>query len=478
MPWRHVHPLTPLLRGGFALIAIGSYAVSREFDRIVGQEPGPDLPAEGIADHLGIAAALLLGGILLIVAYSWISWQFTRFRLTDTLVEVRAGVLARSHRQVRYDRIQSVDVARPVLARITGLSEVIVRSAGGGEHLRLAYLSQTDAFSLRAALARHADDFVEPAADDHPTAGDPVPGRPWDMPEGASRSWLRVSSGRLIAATLGTGPGLVFVIGGLSAALSWRIGIVEIAAALAPVVLSTGTLLIGRLLGELDFVLTATPTALVLRHGLTETRNVTIPNERVQAVKLHQPLLWRLTNWWRIEVNVAGSAIGEDPDSTVLPVGTLAEAIGVLGLALGDVEEALVHSATSSTGAAGGFATGAPNARWLDPFGWRRIGYQDTPSMLVIRGGAWHREVVLVPYARMQSFALRQGLVQRQLDLATFVVASTRGPVRPALPHLRTADAEALLTGQSVLASRARLLGRLAEEGGVGVDHVDGGSPG
>ena len=70
------------------------------------------------------------------------SWRFSRFRVADTLIELRTGVLFRQHRQVRFDRIQAVDLGRPLLARLTGLSEVVVQSAGGKDsHLKLSFLT-------------------------------------------------------------------------------------------------------------------------------------------------------------------------------------------------------------------------------------------------------------------------------------------------------------------------------------------------
>ena len=83
-------------------------------------------------------------------------------------VELRHGILFRQHRQVRFDRIQAVDLGRPLLARLTGLSEVVVQSAGGKDsHLKLAFLTDAQAQQVREqlmALAGRSDEATASAA--------------------------------------------------------------------------------------------------------------------------------------------------------------------------------------------------------------------------------------------------------------------------------------------------------------------------
>ncbi len=73
-----------------------------------------------------------------------------------------------------FDRIQAVDISRPVLARLTGLSEVVVRSAGGrGSHITLAFLTDARAQEVRERLmelAGRADEVTSGAAGSAPIA--------------------------------------------------------------------------------------------------------------------------------------------------------------------------------------------------------------------------------------------------------------------------------------------------------------------
>ena len=75
------------------------------------------------------------------------------------------------------------------------------------------------------------------------------------------------------------------------------------------------------------------------------------------------------------------------------------------------------------------------------------------------RGDAASAELwtAVIPYARMQSLTLAQGVLQRRLRLARATVVSTPGPVSTHLDHLSADDAERFL---DVVAARARVARR------------------
>jgi putative membrane protein len=77
---------------------------------------------------LGVLAAAVLGGAL-----SFVAWQRTRNRLTTTELQVDSGILQRRSRRVPLARLQSVDVVRPVVARVLGLAELRLEVVGGGK---------------------------------------------------------------------------------------------------------------------------------------------------------------------------------------------------------------------------------------------------------------------------------------------------------------------------------------------------------
>lgn len=465
--WQHLHPLSPFLRGGVAFVGAVGYVLSQQLNRVFGS--AGDDPTQGHPLYAAVGAVVLLGVIL---GGAWVSWRVSKFRIGAAYLELRHGLLFRQHRQVPFDRIQAVDLSRPVLARLTGLSEVVVQSAGGRDsHLKLAFLTDARAQEVRELLLALADRPEEApfASAVGSSAGSWVGSSvavPVAVPVVAPVAALRVPNARLIQATLYSG-GAVFLalatptllVGfatGNGAAVSW----------LGPMVLGVGGRHVRRVVRDANFTVRQQGDRLVVRRGLTDLHSTSVPVHRVQAVGLVQPVFWRVLGWWRLHVNVAGagSRADEETETVLLPVGTMAEALGMLALirpGLGDwlgdsTGDALGVAALTGAGPRHGFITAPRQARVLDPWSWRRRGYAVTPDSVIVRRGALRREAQVVPHARIQALGLRQGPVQRWRGVATVTIASTRGPVRVRLAHLGVRDAETFLHDQTDRSRRAR----------------------
>lgn len=455
--WRHLHPLSPLLKGGIAFLAVVAYVVSQQADTLFGADR--DDPTQG---HLGLAALGVLVVLLAIIAGAWVSWRFSRFRVADTLIELRTGVLFRQHRQVRFDRIQAVDLGRPLLARLTGLSEVVVQSAGGKDsHLKLSFLTDSQAQHVREqlmALAGRSDEVAATRASGVDAAGltdADYADAPAPAPVG--EQVLTVPNARILQSILYSGPGLTIVVALPALLVSILLGVPEMVAWLGPMTLAVGSAHLKRLTQECNFELLHQGDRLRIRHGLTDLRTTTVPLHRIQAVEVSQSLPWRLPGWWRIQVNVAGAGVGDDVTQTVLmPVGTRAEALRVLTLVHPGIPEPAALAALEGAGRAEGFVTSTERARTLDPLSWRRQGYAVLPDGLLTRRGALWRAAQFVPHARIQSLKVEQGPAQRRRGVATVKIVSTVGPVSPVVAHLDEPEAVRLLSEQVVRSSRAR----------------------
>src|SRR5690606_27576409 len=97
-----------------------------------------------------------LGIVLVFIALFWVSWRMHTLRVTDEVVEIRQGVIFRSHRKARLDRIQGINIQRSLLARIFGAAKLEISGAGAEANMQLAYLSGANADALRAELLRRA----------------------------------------------------------------------------------------------------------------------------------------------------------------------------------------------------------------------------------------------------------------------------------------------------------------------------------
>jgi putative membrane protein len=106
--WHRLHPLTPVLRGGLFLIVVLGIVITNLRDRIiawlfpaspVGALRGRpvDYVVRTTCPRRGL---VVLGVLLLLLGGFWLSWRFHTFRITGD-VEVRSGILFRTHRRAR-----------------------------------------------------------------------------------------------------------------------------------------------------------------------------------------------------------------------------------------------------------------------------------------------------------------------------------------------------------------------------------------
>lgn len=447
--WQRVHPLTPLLRS-WQVLAIGVVFFGQDIGESIvsGDGLGSGIASDVASNRLiGVLAGLAV--LAAIVLWAYVSWRCTRYRVTAEALELHQGVIARQHRHAPLDRLQAVDITEPLIGRALGLAKLTLEVAGGGNsRIEIAFLTEAHARQLRnhllaAAGGLQSDTDAPPQVADSP----------------AHRT-MTVPTGRLVGSIVLTGA-TVWIVGAVAAVVASIAftGELGFTFGLLPVLLGAGSLMWQRFSRGFGFRIALGTDGVRLRHGLLEQRTQTVPTGRVQAVRLHQPLLWRLTGWWLVEANVAGYGAGGSNDgslstSIVLPVGTLDDAFTVLTF----VVPSLPHEPAIVTGSSheAGFVAAPRRARWVDPVGWRRHGYRVTDHALLLRGGRLRRHLDVVPHARTQSCAVWQGPLQRRLGLASFELHSTPGPISPRCDHLAAPVAADLLEQQATRARTAR----------------------
>ncbi|MGM0699237.1 MAG: PH domain-containing protein [Actinomycetota bacterium] len=221
-------------------------------------------------------------------------------------------------------------------------------------------------------------------------------------------------------------------------------------------------------LDNANFVVRISEDGLAVSHGLFSTSRKVIPLDRLQAVCLHQPLLWRWAGWWRAEYNIASDG-GKNDENLLLPVGDIDQALLMVGLALPDpqlpegisadgvVRSAMYDRKSTHPDAAAAeelFHAQPRSSRILDPLVWRRRAYALTDSLLVLRLGVLDRRVDFVPHVRVQSLRYYQGPLMRALKLGSVAVHSTAGPITPLVKHQ---DAEAAKRFFTEHAERTRI---------------------
>ncbi len=76
---------------------------------------------------------VIFGFLLYIIfCYIWAKWtyRFWRYELAENAVKIEKGVIWKKYISIPYERVQNVDIYRGVFARIFGLSDLHIQTAG------------------------------------------------------------------------------------------------------------------------------------------------------------------------------------------------------------------------------------------------------------------------------------------------------------------------------------------------------------
>ena len=492
--------------------------------------------------------------LLLILAAGSIDWWFTRYSLDDLAIHRRSGFLFKKNRTIRLESVQSVDISRPLVARLLGLSELRFEVAdGSSEALHIKYVSARKAEVLRRtamasinllrseAAGRPVDvssdsmqistermldadqmhqpfeasygapvqdstqqvvsqqGFQQPAPDQfapeqsvpqHPSASRRGARGRMPMPVAADLSQppiFRISNVRLIGSIILEH--LVWLVPGVAL----MVGIAVLAAMLegeSPFLIFMAILpgtfapMVGyvvalwtRFDGAANFKITPSGQGgVTLRYGFTGTHTQNVMVERIQALVVEQPILWRAFGWYRIKMTIAGIGIEKNENQKLvtrniaLPVGNKQETVMVLRLLLPALDEVqaqvLLDTANSSLKSqkpqVPAMIVTPSSARWMDLLTWKRngvttvgytagsvqattcidsdaacssVGEHTRGDLLLIRGGYFIRALSIVPVSRVLSVSWGQGPLQRAFGCASVHFGTVPGPVRTLMMH-------------------------------------------
>ncbi|HZQ88623.1 MAG TPA: PH domain-containing protein [Gaiellaceae bacterium] len=420
--WNRLHPLSPVVRGGRATIAIAILFLPTVFG--------------GGRDQTRTLVDLVVVAVL--VALGFVSWIVTRWRVNGDDLQIETGVLRRQSLRFPLSQVQAIDVVRPGLARLFRVAELRLRMGGAsGKSARLAYLHEREVEPLRdrlLALARGAPvgEASPPVVEHHLLA--------------------TVPTSRLVASILVSDVGIAAEL----VLLGLVLGIVYAPSAAAGIasggavwILSVFQLVWRRFNQEYRLSVAEVPDGLLLRGGLVALTSETIRPGRVQAVRLVEPMAWRLLGWCRLEVDIAGRQRSEGEGQaqrralrTILPVGTPALAGELLDHLLPERPREL--------------SPPPRRVRWKSPLRYPLLGWGRTPTCVVTRSGRLRRATNWVPLEKVQSLRRVEGPVQRRLRLASVHVDTAGRSVHAVIRDRDVGEADAVLEELVASARAAR----------------------
>lgn len=477
--WHRLHPLTPLLRGGLALLVIIGIVVANMRDRLINlfvPAFAPDVPVdeweeyEAAGDPIGwvlanelalVAILVVFGAVLLFIGGFYLSWRFHTFRITGDEVEVRSGILFRTQRRAPLDRVQGVNLTRPAIARLLGAAKLEVVGAGTDANVKLEYLSTGNAETIRADILRLAsgrrlaEQNGGPVGGGRASLGDTVTrgltglveGDDSDAPEPASV--VRIPPGRLIASQIASFGTVMLLAGAVAMIIALANGVFWVLFAYLPALLGFGAYWVRTIVRSLRYSIAPTRDGVRLTFGLLTTVSEVLPPGRIHALEITQPIFWRAFGWWTVRINrLTGRSASDtttDQFTTVLPVGTLADAERVLGLlqpGLSDeLRGAIVRDGLLGPTPGDPYVTTPARAKIIRLLSWKRNGLAFAEGLLLLRKGLIWRRLTVVPLARMQSIAVHQGPIDRMLRIAALRPHTVTGLVYPYIHAIDRDDA-------------------------------------
>lgn len=421
------HPLTAVVQGALWAAAASVGLISSIFT------------GDGWGDMSALLSLVIsvVGGLIVGMAFGFLSWLFTRYVIDGAELRINSGVITKASRRIPYERIQSVDIAEPLVARVFGLAELRIEMAGGKDsRTSLRFLKLTDARDLRRVLlARaHGSPEEQTPAEEHRSIITVV--SPQRVMIGTLLSldflFAAVGSIALLVGAIWFGQ-VIVLLGGIIPLGSWLVQIVG-----------------KRVLQQWNFTLSRGDRGLRIERGLLSRTSQTIPFSRVQGIAIKEPYVWRRFGWMRLEVDVAGYAAhgddeGVDSSSILLPISdrTLADAV-IAELIPGSDVDAVPRTAVPE------------RSRAFAPIGWRYRWVGANERTFVARTGWIERTTNIVPHHKTQSVELRQGPLQRRRRLATIEVHTPQGPVDADGRNLDEVDARAVVLAQLERARAAR----------------------
>jgi putative membrane protein len=426
--WERLHPLSPIVRGGRATIAIAT---------LLGLAL---LRGRGFSDAIPQFAVAVVLFVL-----GFISWLVTRWRIHGDDLQIETGLFRRRSTRFPLSQVQAVDIVRPGLARLFQVAELRLRMGGAsGATARLAYVHEREAEPLRDRLLELArGEGAEPSEQDEDPGSERAP----------ERHLTTVPSPLLVAAILISDVGIFAEIVLVGLVITYIVSSTAAGAILsggAIWIISAFTVVWRRFNQEYRLTVAESSDGLHVRGGLIALTAETIRPGRVQAVRLVEPLLWRALGWCRLEVDLAGRqrSKGEGEAQrgrlrTVLPVGSRALAEELLDVLVPDRPREL---------------SPAPRrARWKAPLRYPKLGWARTETCLTTRSGRLRRVTSWVPLQKAQSFRRVQGPVQRRLSLASIHVDTAGRSVHATLRDRDVEEVERVLTELTDLARAARV---------------------
>lgn len=432
-----------------------------------------------LTDRIGLAVG---AGVILAIAVSVLRYLFFRFQVTEDSVLIREGIFQKKQLDIRFNRIQGVNIEQNFVSKRLGLVNMKFDTAG----------SSSDEGVLPAVKEDYADE-LQSRIDGAVTEISEQPEKPASLLTLGFRDMVRIglSDGRalLILAILGplieqSGDRVERLVYNAAAsgferlqAMGFLGGLII---ALTIMLLVAALLALGSIVAAFlryhDFQLTLDGPRLRTEGGLLTRHRASMRLRKIQRVRMRQNLMLRFFGRYRLTVQQVSSS-GSKGESNSIVVPLLTEDFGNAlsgklfapeadGLSMHPddprflrVSRGFIRSRTVLIGCLPLLPAATPLIMSVGPYAafalvwpllayfavrryWRRLGYYVLDDVMVRRRGLLSYGLDAFLLRKVQRVSISQSLWQRRKDHATLEIYLASGTIR--LPYLKIADAQQL----------------------------------
>lgn len=279
----------------------------------------------GSSNTEGYFLYFLAGGFGVALIGGAVGWWVFKYRVYEDELQIRKGIIVKNKVYMSKDRIQVIDITEGLLQRAFGLVKVEVKTAGGGtESATISAISREEAEALRSELRKKNGASSE---------GIEVTG---DEEDEILASWKLSTKDLVFAAFTSGNFGLIAsILGAISGQMDEFINeetieyvyevmpgysnvTVIISLIVAIIVISWALSFLGVIFRYSDFRLEKTSKELIITSGLLERKHITVPFDRIQAVRFVEGILRQPFGYGMIYVESAGFDQNQKGSSIVL----------------------------------------------------------------------------------------------------------------------------------------------------------------
>ncbi|SMO43793.1 PH domain-containing protein [Gracilimonas mengyeensis] len=286
----------------------------------------------GTSRTQGYFIYFLLGGLAIALIGGVFGWWVFKYRVYEEELQIKKGIFVKNQLYLSKDRIQVIDITEGILQRMFGLVKVEVKTAGGGtETATISAITREEAEALRTELRKRKNGKEQELQEESEAVA-----QNQEEEVEVLDSWKLSTRDLVFAAFTSSNFGVIAsILGAVSGQLDEFINeetvryvydmapgysnvTVIVGLVVAIIVISWLLSFLGVIFKYSDFRLQKTKKELIITSGLLERKHITVPFNRIQAVRYVEGVIRQPLGYGMLYVESAGFNQSDKGRSIVL----------------------------------------------------------------------------------------------------------------------------------------------------------------